>query len=274
MLAVSVIGAALVLAGLFGRHLLTGSVHAATTLTETYATSEKLTPGTIVSLEKGSLDRVKAAAIDNANNLFGVVVGDGSSLLTLTDGQSDHVLVATNGVVDVMVSDINGDIESGDQITISTVKGVGMKTTSNAKIIGTAQSGLQNGTVKTAKIKDGEGKEHEVRLSQIPVLVNVAYYYRQPDKTIIPQAVQNVANAIAGKKVNTMPILISIGLFVVTLIVVVSIIYSMIRSSIISVGRNPMSQSAVYRNLLQMSALVMAILVVATIAIYMVLTKF
>jgi len=105
-------------------------------------------------------------------------------------------------------------------------------------------------------------------------LVNVSYYYRQPDKTLIPPALQNIADSLAGKKVNALPILISIGIFLVTLLVVVSIIYSLIHSSIISVGRNPMSQAAVYRNVIQLSALVIVILGVAVGAIYMVLTKF
>jgi hypothetical protein len=54
----------------------------------------------------------------------------------------------------------------------------------------------------------------------------------------------------------------------------VSIIYAMIHSSIISVGRNPMSQAAVYRNVLQLSVLVVVILMVAVASIYMVLRKF
>jgi hypothetical protein len=57
------------------------------------------------------------------------------------------------------------------------------------------------------------------------------------------------------------------------LIVVSSIIYSMIRSSIISVGRNPMSQSAIYRDLIQLSALVIGILAVGLISVYLVLTR-
>jgi hypothetical protein len=47
----------------------------------------------------------------------------------------------------------------------------------------------------------------------------------------------------------------------------------MIRSSIISVGRNPLSQSAVYRDLIQLSALVLVILAVGLAAIYFILSK-
>lgn len=98
-------------------------------------------------------------------------------------------------------------------------------------------------------------------------------YFKEPDKTLIPSAVQNVANALAGRTVSTVPILVSAGIFLVTIIVVVSIIFSMVRASIISVGRNPMSQGAIYRDLIQMSALVLGILAVGFVIIYLVLTK-
>jgi hypothetical protein len=181
--------------------------------------------------------------------------------------------VATSGTVPVLVSDINGGIKDGDAITASGIDGVGMKATINTKIIGVAQEDLtdNNSSHQTYKDKDGT---HHLQIGLISVLVNVAYYYKQPEKTIIPTAVQNVANAIAGKKVDSVPILISSGIFLVTLFVVATIIYAMIRSSIISVGRNPMSQAAVYRDVMQMSALVVGIIGAAVVSIYMVLTRF
>jgi heme/copper-type cytochrome/quinol oxidase subunit 2 len=101
----------------------------------------------------------------------------------------------------------------------------------------------------------------------------VSYHYKQPDKTLIPAALQNVANSIAGKKVDSLPIILSGVIFIIMLISVVSIIYAMIRSSIISVGRNPMAQSAIYRDIIQLSILVLAIISVSVIAIYFVLTR-
>jgi hypothetical protein len=174
----------------------------------------------------------------------------------------------------VLVSDINGEIQQGDSITASPVKGVGMKATNNAKVVGIAQGKPTNSNGTKQTYKDSAGKEHPLVLGEVPVLINVSYYYKQPDKTIIPSAIQNVANALAGKTVNTTPILISGAIFIITLAVVVSIIYSMIRSSIISVGRNPMSQSAVYRDVIQLSALVLGILAVSLTSIYFILTRF
>ena len=104
-------------------------------------------------------------------------------------------------------------------------------------------------------------------------MVNVSYFFKEPERTLIPSALQNLANALAGKQVDTLPIILAAAVFIIMLIVVVSIIYSMIRSSIISVGRNPLSQSAIYRDLIQLSALVIGILGVGLIAMYLILTR-
>jgi hypothetical protein len=59
----------------------------------------------------------------------------------------------------------------------------------------------------------------------------------------------------------------------VCIIAISSLISSAVRSSIISVGRNPLSQAAVYRNLMQVSGLILGILAAAVAAVFMILTK-
>ncbi|MGH7197047.1 MAG: hypothetical protein ACREGJ_04785 [Candidatus Saccharimonadales bacterium] len=246
---------------------------AVASISQGYASSEKLPLGAIVGLEKDSTDRIVAASTSNVDSILGVVINDGSSPLSLSNGQDNQVQVATSGITPVLVSDINGEISRGDQITASPIKGVGMKATNNVKIVGIAQDKPKNSPNKQT-YTDEEGKEQSIVLGEVPVLVNVSYYFKESEKTLVPTAIQKLANAIAGKTVNTLPILISAAIFLITLIVVASIIYSMIRSSIISVGRNPMSQSAIYRDVIQLSALVLGILAVALIAMYLVLTRF
>lgn len=249
------------------------TVHAITTLSQGYTTADKLSVGSIVSLKNNTIDEVVGATSDTVDSIIGVVINDGSSLLTLSNGQANQVQVATSGIVSVLVSDINGEVHKGDQLTASPIKGVGMKATSNSKVVGIVQGDPINSGDKQ-NYTDDQGNKEEITLGQASILVNVTYYFQQPEKTLIPAAIQNLANAMAGKKVDTLPILISAAIFLVTLIVVVSIIYSMIHSSIISVGRNPMSQSAIYRDVIQLSALVLGILAVAGIAIYVILTRF
>jgi len=248
--------------------------NATTSISQGYSTTDKLAIGSIVSLQNDTSDHVVAANTSNVNSLLGVVINSDNSIITVSNGQDDQVQVATSGMIPVLVSDINGAIVQGDQITSSPVTGVGMKATGSTKVIGIAQGAPTNSYDSKQTYKDSNGKEQPIILGQVNVLINVSYYYKQPDKTIVPQAIQNLANALAGKTVSTLPIIISAGIFITTLIVVVSIVYSMIRNSIISVGRNPMSQSAVYRDVIQLSALVLGILAVAVVAIYVILTRF
>jgi hypothetical protein len=259
---------------LLGLAVGSSKIEALSTLSQGYLTTDKVSLGSIVSLDKNSTDHVSAATIANVSNMLGVVVSDGNSLLALSDGQANQIQVVTSGVVDVLISSVNGDVQLGDQITASPIAGVGMKATNNVKVIGTAQADQTSARNSKQSYTDKSGQKHEVTLGQVPILVNVAYFYKQPEKTLLPAAIQNVANAIAGKSVNTVPILVCLGIFIITMIVIVSIVYSMIRNSIISVGRNPMSQAAVYRDLIHMSALVVGILTVSMAAIFLILKKF
>lgn len=251
-----------------------GSASAITTLSQGYTTTDDMAIGSIVSIKNNSLDAVNAADSNNVNGILGIVIGNNNSLLSLSSNKANQIQVATSGIVQVLVSDINGSIREGDEITASPISGVGMKATNSVKVVGIAQDNLTNNNASKETYKDKSGATHSVLIGQVPVLVNVSYFYKQPDKTLIPSAIQNIANALAGKTVSSAPILICMAIFIVAMVTVVSIVFSAIHSSIISVGRNPMSQSAIYRNLLQISALVVAILVVAVVSIYMILTRF
>ena len=241
---------------------------AITSVSTGYNTDEKLSVGSIVSINKDDPGKVVGANNHNVNNLLGVVIDINGSLLAISNNDSNQVQVATSGTASVLVSDINGEVKTGDQITASPISGVGMKATNNSKVIGVAQSDAINSADKQ-EISDDSGKKRSVTLGQVPIVVSISFFTQETKKTIIPSAIQNLAN----KEVEPLPIIVSMAVFVITLIIVSSIIYSMIRSSIISVGRNPMSQSAVYRDVIQISALVLGILAVAFVAIYMILTR-
>lgn len=247
------------------------SAAAETAISRGYTTKERLALGTMVSLQGGNAEVVSPATSSNVGNLLGVVIDNSASLLAITSDQEKQVQIATNGVAHVLVSDINGEVKEGDHITASPIAGVGMKATGNVRILGVAQSDMAN--ARKTSYKNEGGAEQSVNIGQVPVVVNVAYYFKEPDKTLIPPAIQNLANALAGRIVSPIPILISAGIFLIMLIVVAAIVYSMIRGSIISVGRNPMSQAAVYRNMIQMSAIVIVILGVGLGSVYLVLTR-
>ena len=248
---------------------LTAPALAITPVSQSYLTDKIIPLGSLVALEGNSADRVIPADTTSVKNLIGVTIND-STPLVLTSGNSNSTLVATSGIAPTLVSNLNGEIELGDQITASPIAGVGMKATSNIKVIGVAQSQVYGKKTETVNV---DGNNQEIEVGEIRLLVSVGYHYQEQEKTLIPTALQNIANAMAGKKVDPLPIIISLIIFIVTMIIVISLVYSIVRSSIISVGRNPLAQSAVYRNAIQMSVLVLAIIAVATVAIYLVLTK-
>lgn len=248
------------------------TVLAVTSIAQSYTAKEKVSLGSVVSLKKDTSDEIVAASTKTVDNILGVVINADSALLSLSSGEANQVQVATSGIVQVLVSDINGKVVEGDHITASPLAGVGMKASGNVRIVGIAQAALGNGTKQ--KYKDTDGKEQTVSIGEVPVLVNVAYFFKEPDKTIIPVALQNVANTVAGKIVSPVPIFISGAIFLIMIIIVSAMIYSMIKSSIISVGRNPLSQSAVYRDLIQLSGLMILILGVGVAAIFLILTRF
>lgn len=242
-----------------------------TSISQSYKSEDDLSIGSIVSIKANSSNEVIASTSNNVDAMIGVVIKDGESILSLTNKDAGTVQVATSEIASVLVSDINGEVKKGDQITASPIKGVGMKATNNIKVVGVAQEDPIGDTVE--KYTNAEGVEQTVKLGQVKILVNVSYYYKEPEKTLIPTSIQNVANALAGKTVEPLPIIIAGAIFIITMVVVVSIVYSMVRSSIISVGRNPLSQSAIYRDLIQLSALVLVILFAGMIAIYLILTR-
>lgn len=263
------------LVALIAAHLLlVGVIYAQPTITQSYVTDSQLAPGSLVSLKEDFADHIDPANPDNVDNLLGVVINDGNSLIKLVGTQDSRVQVATSGSVGVLVSDINGPIKRGDHITASPIEGVGMRAASNIRVVGIAQADLTQDRGRMEVYTDENGDEQPILLGEVPVQINISYFFDRPENTIIPATIQNVANAIAGRPIKPLPIIISAIIFIVTLVAVSSIVYSMIRSSIISVGRNPMSQSAVYRNVLQLTALVLGILSVGVASIYLVLTRF
>ena len=159
---------------------LAAPVSALTSISQGYSTTDSVSIGSIVSLKSNSTDQVSAATTDNANSILGVVINDANSLLSLSSADSKQVQVGTSGIIEVLVSDINGDIKQGDSITSSSISGVGMKATVNTKVVGIAQESLTSSNSANQSYTDKAGKTHSVRLGQIAVLVNVTDFSDSP----------------------------------------------------------------------------------------------
>lgn len=235
------------------------------------ANDPDITAASLVSIVQNTSNTVELSKAEQGDRLAGVVSNE--SLIQLSDSGSSGVQVVTSGLTMALVSDLNGDVIAGDKITVSPIEGVGMRATEPATIVGTAQTDLVSAQSETRTIKDSTGKDVKVRIGLIQVQVGIAFYNPDTakDSSIVPPFLQELANKVGGRDVSPIRVLVAMLILLLLFLSVTVLLYSSIRSSIISIGRNPLSQSAVRKSLLQVGLTVIALLVFTVAAIYLVL---
>lgn len=238
-------------------------------ISQGYSTTGDVQMGSIVSLSDDARS-VKKASVNMPDAMVGVVTED--AVLEVSDGTGREVQIATAGRTLALVSTINGDIKAGDKVTISPINGVGMKTLANGYILGTAQadfSAAQNVSSQTVTAKNGE--KQTVKVGLLPVQVDVIFYDFSAHQSILPQFLLDLANAIAGKEVSILRVSIALVILIIGTIAIGLILFTAVRSSIISIGRNPLAAGAVHRGLFQVLLITFGILLAMLGMVYVVL---
>jgi len=226
------------------------------------------TNGALVSTVSGHPDTVELATTDSASRLAGIV--GNQTLLSLSNGTA-QVQVVINGGTTVLVSDINGPVHAGDKVTASPIEGVGMFASGNEQVVGTAQSALDTQTASIQTVADRSGKNHNVHIGRVPLQVGVSYYQATANG-FVPAALQNLADTIAGRPVSLIRLLACTLLLLLAFVSTAALLYTAVRSGLISIGRNPLAAGAIRRGLLQVGGAIILILVFALLASYIILT--
>jgi len=253
------------------------SAPALASLSQGFATSSPIATGSLVSLDPKSSGSVVVADLNNVGRLFGVAVPASSASISLSGTGNGQVQVVTTGNAQVLVTTAGGDIKVGDYISVSQIAGVGQKVgSSSTRIIGTAGADF-NGTgdgVTKRSIDDGAGKK-EVAIGQIPVIVAVSSYTATDGKQsyVIPNWLQNLSNTLAGKAVSPIRIIVAGLILIVAVISISVLLYSAVRNSIISIGRNPLSKKGVLQGMLTVGAVAAIILAITAVAMYLVISR-
>lgn len=225
--------------------------------------------GALVSTAKNGSAIVELADTGSADRLAGVI--SEASLVELSDTVQGEVQVTLSGTTQALVTDLNGDIRAGDKITASPVRGVGMLATEDTQIVGTAQSAFTTKNSKTKIITDKNGKKHTVHIGYIPLLIGISYY-AAPTSQFVPPFLQSLANSIAGRPVSLMRILLSCLLLLLAFGSIFVLIYTAVRSGIISLGRNPLAASAIQRSLIGVVIVILLVVVLSLVGVYLILT--
>lgn len=240
-------------------------------ISQGYRADGPLEAGTLVSIQP-STNAVAAADITNSDGLLGVVVQDNSATLAI-NSKGDSLQVATNGSAQVFVTDIEGPIKRGDQIAPSPIKGVGMKATQNGKVLGVVQGDFDGSkSLKTTTLTTKNGQRVEAHIGTVPVAVQVTYYTVE-NKSVVPSFLQQFANSVAGKDVSLARLVIIGVILLAAMMLVTILLFSAVRGAIVSLGRNPLAKSSIYRGMSQVLAVSVVILGIALTSVYVILSR-
>lgn len=242
-----------------------------------YAADRALDNGTIVKLTGEGSNKVTTAVQRDLANMFGVTVDHQQLPIKLSnEGLENEVYVAVSGTYNVLVSNQGGSIKPGDYITLSSINGVGMKAdTEQETVLGRAVSGFNDKSViysQTALNDVNGNKSQVVSLGSIPVTIEIQ---RNPNekstKAKVPEVLERIGQAIAEKEVSAIRIYLSLAITAISLVSAIAVIYSGVRNSIISIGRNPMSKKSIFRALLEIILTSILILIIGLFAVYLLL---
>lgn len=247
------------------------SVEGASSIAQGFKTEDTgIVSGALVSLRSDEANAIELTTVENLDKIVGIA---GENALIELSNEDGTVQVVTTGDATALVSDINGEVRAGDKITVSPIAGVGMKALTSTLIIGTAQADLSGVSTQTRSIKNKDGRDQEVHIGAIPILVDKVFYeVIDQQGMFVPPALQDFANSLAGRAVSPIRVMIAGILILFVFVAALILLYSSVRSSIISIGRNPLSEHAVRKGLSQVGLTVFGIMAFTVVVIYLILT--
>lgn len=237
-----------------------------------YITSDTdLKPGMAAMLDQENSTanslKVTRANSDHSDKFIGIVADADQSSVTIASA-SQSVYIQTDGEIETFVSDIDGKIVKGDQLAVSSLKGILAKRTNYSQVI--AGVALEDFGSKSSE-------EHEINTEEGPMNVKVAKIKINLDqKSIVgtnkvDSSLERLGRSISGKEVSEIRVIIALLIFLIVLVAEGGILYGAISSAITSVGRNPLAREIIRKQLIQVVVIAFAVLILGLGAIYMVL---
>lgn len=241
----------------------------AQTLNQGYSSDEKLQKGMLVAGKEGDPTKVVALKQENLDKVKGVVVQQNDAPLTISD-DGENIFVANTGKFDVLVSDENGQIETGDYISISSLAGIGMKVRDDQSIVvGRAIDKFNGENI----VGSDQINNRKINFSKVQASIEIARnpFFASPEGKSIPKFLEKISVNVAGKPVSATKIWLAFAVFLGSILVTGAMLYGGARSSLLSVGRNPLSKSVILKGLGQIVIMSLIVFIAGMFGVYLLL---
>lgn len=246
----------------------------AQTVTQGYSSDEPLQRGMIIKLKKEDTTKIAPLTLDTIEDMSGVVVDSQDAPVTLSQ-EGQRFFVAKTGKFEVLVSTQNGPIQSGDYVTISAVTGIGMKAgTKESFVVGRALASFDGNSsaIGSSTITDSTGAQRPVSIGRVLTDINVAKNpLLKSTEPSVPEFLKKASEAVAGKPVAAIRIYLGLVIFTIATIIAGSLLYSGVRSALISIGRNPLSKKSILKGMFQVILTGLTIFILGIFGVYLLL---
>jgi len=248
----------------------------AQTMSQAYDTDGNVQKGMLVMIDPKDSKKVQPLSNKSDVAMQGVAVAANDTVVSLgSEAVVAQVFVASAGKYQALVSNQNGAIKVGDIISISALDGIGMKADSQqTTILGKAISSFdgQKNVSSSMTLKTSKGTK-KVSIGLINIDISISHNPLAASVTgpPVPEFLRKSGSAIAGKPVSSVRLYVSLAIVFATVFLSSNILYGGIRSSLISIGRNPLAKKSIIRGLLQVIVLGLIILVVGLFIVYLLL---
>jgi len=243
---------------------------------QAYQTDSTLQVGMIVQLAANDTSKIQPATQSASDKIHGVVVAANDAPFALSGAHnSRQAYAATSGDYRVLVTDQNGPVKKGDYIAVSSLDGIGMKSdTTQDYILGKANENFDGKTNVQGQtnVKDARGGSHTVHFGFVQVGVDIKRNPTyQAEKSNVPDFLQKLTDSVANKPVSAIRIYIGMGILLATVLIVFSLLYSGVRTSMVSLGRNPLAKKSIIRNLFEVVLIGLIVLISGLFGVYLLL---
>lgn len=242
---------------------------------QAYASAGNLRTGTVVQPDPDNSRAVIAATQDKLETAFGIVTTNEASPIQITL-EENQVFVGTTGRHQALVSNENGQIQTGDFLVISSLSGTLMKSSPDQSLIfakALASFDGESNLLGATTLNDENGRPiKQVGISLIPVAIEII---KNPEEVSteadLPEFLQRIGTAVAEKEVSPIRIYIGTAIVVLSIGIALAVLYIGVKTAIISIGRNPLSKKSIFWGLIQVILTSILVLIIGLFTVYLLL---